>query len=147
MYDPWPVGWIYTDDVYVDYLNGGYFLCSPMHPGIQLSIGVESGMDPQVGAYAMLSPQYGRYGYRGGRIRDDRFRDHFGREHMFRIHSPYVVGGYSRFRYGGVQFGMYDPWPAGWSYTDDVYVDSEDGGYYLHSPMHPNDRVAVRVVI
>ncbi|MGO9273752.1 MAG: hypothetical protein ACLQOO_26525 [Terriglobia bacterium] len=69
----------------------------------------------------MLSPQRGRYGYRGGRIRDDRFRAHFGREHMFRINSAYTAGGYSRFRYGGVQFGMYDPWPAGWSYTIHVH--------------------------
>ncbi len=38
--DPWPVGWLYTDDVYVDYLNGGYFLCDPYHPGVYISINI-----------------------------------------------------------------------------------------------------------
>jgi hypothetical protein len=36
--DPWPAGWLYTDNVYVDYLNGGYFLCDPYHPGVYISI-------------------------------------------------------------------------------------------------------------
>ncbi|HMD98458.1 MAG TPA: hypothetical protein VKM93_14135 [Terriglobia bacterium] len=148
MYDPWPVGWSYNDDVYVDYAGDGYYLYSPMHPGIQISLGVELGADPQGGAYAYAtwSPQHGRYGYRGGRIRDDRFRSHFGREHMFRINRAYRAGGYSGFRYGGVRFAMYDPWPEGWNDTDDVYVDYADGGYYLYSPTHPDDRLALRVV-
>ena len=38
--DPWPVGWLYTDDVYVDYINGGYFLCNPVHPGVYISISI-----------------------------------------------------------------------------------------------------------
>ena len=38
--NPWPVGWLYTDSVYVAYLNGGYFLCDPVHPGVYLSINV-----------------------------------------------------------------------------------------------------------
>ena len=38
--DPWPVAWLYTDDVYVDYLNGGYFLCDPVHPGVYISINI-----------------------------------------------------------------------------------------------------------
>ena len=38
--NPWPVGWLYTDPVYVAYLNGGYFLCDPIHPGVFLSINV-----------------------------------------------------------------------------------------------------------
>lgn len=37
---PWPVGWAYTDVVYVDYVGGGYYLLSPVHPGVQLSINV-----------------------------------------------------------------------------------------------------------
>jgi hypothetical protein len=37
---PWPVAWLYTDDVYVDYLNGGYFLCNPVHPGVYISINI-----------------------------------------------------------------------------------------------------------
>jgi hypothetical protein len=38
--DPWPVGWLYTDNVYVDYINSGYFLCDPVHPGVYISINI-----------------------------------------------------------------------------------------------------------
>jgi hypothetical protein len=38
--NPWPVGWLYTDSVYVAYLNGGYFLCNPVHPGVTISINI-----------------------------------------------------------------------------------------------------------
>jgi hemolysin activation/secretion protein len=38
--NPWPVGWLYTDAVYVAYLNGGYFLCNPFHPGVYISINI-----------------------------------------------------------------------------------------------------------
>lgn len=37
---PWPVGWAYTDVVYVDYIDGEYFLLSPVHPGVQIAINV-----------------------------------------------------------------------------------------------------------
>jgi hypothetical protein len=37
---PWPVDWAYTDVVYVDYIDGEYFLLSPVHPGIQIAINV-----------------------------------------------------------------------------------------------------------
>jgi hypothetical protein len=37
---PWPTGWAYTDVVYVDFIGGGYYLLSPVHPGIQISINV-----------------------------------------------------------------------------------------------------------
>jgi hypothetical protein len=29
-----------------------------------------------------------------------------------------MVAGYPHFQYGGYWFGFYDPWPAGWYYTD-----------------------------
>jgi hypothetical protein len=95
----------------------------------------------------MISRQSGRYGNRGGRIPENRFRENFGRGHMFRIDRPYVVGGYSRFQYGGFWFGMYDPWPAGWYYTDDVYVDFYDGQYFLYNRMHPGARLVINVVL
>jgi hypothetical protein len=38
--NPWPVGWLYTDAVYVAYLNGGYFLCNPFHPGVYISVNI-----------------------------------------------------------------------------------------------------------
>jgi hypothetical protein len=81
------------------------------------------------------------------RIPDDRFRSNFGREHYFRIGSPVMVGGYSRFQYGGFWFGFVQPWPSAWYYTDDVYVDYIDGGYYLMNPEYPSDRISISVVI
>ena len=82
-----------------------------------------------------------------GRIPDDRFRSNFGREHRFRIGSPRMVGGYSRFQYGGFWFGFVDPWPENWYYSDDVYIDFMDGGYYLYNPYYPGVRIAICVVI
>jgi hypothetical protein len=82
-----------------------------------------------------------------GRIPDDRFRANFGRDHNFRIGSPVMVGGYSRFQYGGFWFGFVEPWPSGWYYTDDVYIDYVDGGYYMFNPYYPGARVSISVVI
>jgi cell wall-associated NlpC family hydrolase len=81
------------------------------------------------------------------RIPDDRFRANFGHEHVFVISQPVMVGGYSRFQYGGFWFGFVQPWPVGWYYTDDVYVDYVDGGYYLYNPYYPDARVSISVVL
>jgi hypothetical protein len=83
----------------------------------------------------------------GSRIPDERFRSNFGREHSFRIGQPTMVGGYSRFQYGGYWFGFVQPWPDGWYYTDDVYVDYIDGSYYLCNPDYPGAQVAISVVL
>src|SRR5580700_10309011 len=66
-----------------------------------------------------------------GRIPDDRFRASFGRGHTFHVSRSDFDGGSRRFRYGGFWFAMADPWPEGWLYTDSVYVDYMDGGYFL----------------
>jgi outer membrane biosynthesis protein TonB len=34
--DPWPSNWLYTQDVYVIEINGVYYLCNPMYPGVNL---------------------------------------------------------------------------------------------------------------
>jgi outer membrane biosynthesis protein TonB len=81
------------------------------------------------------------------RIPDDRFRASFGREHSFRIDSPRIVDGYSRFQYSGFWFGFVQPWPDDWYYTDDVYVDFVDGGYYLYNPSYPDVRIEISVVL
>jgi hypothetical protein len=39
-YDPWPSDWGYSDDVYVDYIDGQYYLIDPEHPGPRLMINV-----------------------------------------------------------------------------------------------------------
>ncbi|MGA2427065.1 MAG: cell envelope integrity protein TolA [Candidatus Acidiferrum sp.] len=82
-----------------------------------------------------------------GRISDARFRSNFGREHEFHVGNPVLVGGYSRFQYGGYWFGFVEPWPVGWYYTDDVYIDYVDGGYYMYNPYYPDTRFALTVVI
>lgn len=80
------------------------------------------------------------------RIPDDRFRANFGREHVFVINRPVIVEGAPRFQYGGYWFGFGQPWPAGWAYTDNVYVDFVDGGYYLYNPVHPGIRIVINVI-
>jgi hypothetical protein len=82
-----------------------------------------------------------------GRISDDRFRSNFGSNHHFRIGSPVLVGGYSRFQYGGYWFGFTEPWPSDWYYTDDVYVDYVDGAYYMYNPYYPGARFSITVVL
>jgi len=80
-----------------------------------------------------------------GRIPEDHFRANFGREHVFVINRPVIVEGHPRFQYGGYWFGFAEPWPVGWYYTDNVYVDYIDGGYYLYNPVHPGFRIVVNV--
>jgi hypothetical protein len=96
---------------------------------------------------ATVSVQSGRYAGTGRRIPDDRFRASFGSAHYFQISTPFVIGGYSRFNYGGFAFGLYQPWPYGWYYTDDVYVDYLDGNYYLYDRVHPGARIQINVVL
>ncbi len=40
MVDPWPVGWAYTDLVYVDFIDGVYYLIDPVHPGVRIVVNV-----------------------------------------------------------------------------------------------------------
>ncbi|MGB9468695.1 MAG: hypothetical protein WBQ59_05040, partial [Candidatus Acidiferrum sp.] len=82
-----------------------------------------------------------------GRIPDERFRSNFGRGHEFRMGNPVIVSGYSRFQYGGYWFGYVQPWPAGWFYTDQFYIDYVDGGYYMYNPYYPGARFAITVII
>lgn len=36
--DPWPADWAYTDDCYVDYIDGDYFLFDMLHPGMRIAL-------------------------------------------------------------------------------------------------------------
>ena len=36
--DAWPVGWAYTDECYVEYIDGDYFLFDLLHPGVQVAL-------------------------------------------------------------------------------------------------------------
>jgi len=39
--DTWPREWAYTDDFYIDYIDGQYYLIDLTHPGVQLLLVVE----------------------------------------------------------------------------------------------------------
>jgi hypothetical protein len=34
----WPAGWAYTDDCYIDFIDGQYFLIDLAHPGVQIAL-------------------------------------------------------------------------------------------------------------
>ena len=36
--DAWPAGWAYTDDCYIDYIDGEYFLFDLLHPGVRIEL-------------------------------------------------------------------------------------------------------------
>jgi len=38
--DPWPVAWGYSDDVYVVYTDGGYYMYDNFHPGLRISLNI-----------------------------------------------------------------------------------------------------------
>ena len=82
---------------------------------------------------------------KGGHIPDDKFRASFGRSHPFHPSRPVIVNNQPTFSYGGYSFVMVDPWPAGWAYTDDCYVDYIDGEYFLFDLLHPGVRIALFV--
>jgi hypothetical protein len=85
--------------------------------------------------------------HRGGRIPDEQFRSHFGRQHTFAVSRPTVEGGQPRFQYGGYAFEIISAWPSGWSYSDECYVDYINGQYLLFDLAHPGVSVAVVVVM
>src|SRR6202035_1551438 len=68
---------------------------------------------------------------KSARIPDDKFRATLGRQHTFAIGHPQIAGGQPSFQYSGYSFEIVDPWPVGWAYTDNVYVDYIDGEYYI----------------
>jgi hypothetical protein len=80
-------------------------------------------------------------------IPDDKFRQHFGREHVVVINRPVIVEGRPRFQTGGYWFEIVDPWPSEWLYTDQVYVDYIDGEYFLFDVAHPGVRIALFVTL
>ena len=80
------------------------------------------------------------------RITDEHFRAHFGRDNHFAVRHVEIVGCRPHFAYGGYNFEIAQPWPAGWAYTDDCYIDDVDGQYFLFNLRHPGVRVAVTVL-
>ena len=82
-----------------------------------------------------------------GRIPDDKFRAHFGREHTFHVGHPVIVEGRPRFSYGGYSFMIAQPWPTGWGYDDNVYVVDVNGVYYLVDLAHPGAQLELSIIL
>jgi len=38
--DPWPSNWLYTQNVFVVDIDGVYYLCNPMYPGVNVALSV-----------------------------------------------------------------------------------------------------------
>jgi len=38
--EPWPAGWMLTDDCYIDYIDGEYVLIDLAHPGMQITLSI-----------------------------------------------------------------------------------------------------------
>lgn len=83
----------------------------------------------------------------GGRIPDDRYRAHFGREHHFHVGHPQIVEGRPHFEYSGYSFMIVQAWPADWGYDDDVYIVDDDGVYYLCDLAHPGVQLELNVIL
>lgn len=86
-----------------------------------------------------------------GRIPDNDFKAHFGRDHHFAVRqvitTTRIVPNQTQFVYGGYSFIFLDPWPADWSPDDDCYIDYEGDEYYLIDLNHPGMQIALSVVI
>lgn len=80
-----------------------------------------------------------------GSIPEARFRSSFGRGHTFHVNRGEFANGPGRFQYGGYWFNTVDAWPVGWLYTDDVYVDYLNGGYFLCDPIHPGVYISINI--
>ena len=76
-------------------------------------------------------------------IPEEHFRANFGKQHTFYVNRRMYES--RRFQYGGFWFGFIDPWPSFWLYSDPVYVDFIDDGYFLCNPYHTSVCIAVVV--
>jgi hypothetical protein len=92
-----------------------------------------------------------RGGYGGYRIPQDRFKLHFGSQHIFFIGTrPVMYLGYPRFEYSGFSFLLVDPWPEYWAENwydvDNVHIEYDDG-YYLCNDSYPQVKMAIAIVL
>ena len=119
-----------TTTVYVEYIDGVYYMFNLRHPGFRISLNMFGD---------------GNYGNHYGRIANVSYRAHFGHDHWFHMGRPEMIGGYNRFHYGGYWFGFNEEWPVGWDYNDDCYVEYIDGGYYMYNLRHPGFHLTLRL--
>jgi len=86
---------------------------------------------------------------KNARIPDKDLKAHFGQSHKFAVKQVIttrtIIPNQTRFVYTGYTFVFVDPWPMGWGFDDDCYIDYVDGGYYIFNPMHPGMRVTLMI--
>jgi outer membrane biosynthesis protein TonB len=80
-----------------------------------------------------------------GSISEAKFHSSFGSSHTFHVNRSEFANGSGRFQYGGYWFNVIDPWPVAWLYTDNVYVDYLNGGYFLCDPVHPGVFISINI--
>ncbi len=80
-----------------------------------------------------------------GSIPEARFHASFGSGHTFHVNRSEFANGSGRFQYGGYWFNALNPWPVGWLYSDAVYVDYLNGGYFLCDPIHPGVYISINI--
>jgi hypothetical protein len=82
-------------------------------------------------------------------IPDPKLKANFGKQHTFTVNrvitTTTVVPNQTQFVIAGYTFIFLDPWPPGWLFTDDCYVDFVDDEYFLFDVLHPGVRVALFV--
>jgi hypothetical protein len=90
-------------------------------------------------------PHYDHH-YDGRRFDREYEHERFGYRHRFHVYWEHYGGGL-RFQFGGVYF-WYQEWPAGWLYTDEVFVDWDEelGCYVLYNPARPNFVFQIQVL-
>jgi hypothetical protein len=88
------------------------------------------------------SPQHA---VRHERISDEKFRASFGSGHTFHVSRSDFNGASRRFQYGGFSWSLVNPWPTGWLYTDSLYVDYVNEGYFLCAPVHPGVYLSLNI--
>lgn len=84
-----------------------------------------------------------------GRIADNDYKAHFGHDHHFAVRqfvtTTTIVPNQTQFVYSGYTFIFLDPWPPEWAWTDDCYIDYEDGEYVLIDLNHPGMTIALEI--
>jgi hypothetical protein len=82
---------------------------------------------------------------RHARISDEKFRASFGSGHTFHVSRSDFNSATRGFQYGGFSWTLTNPWPVGWLYTDSVYVDFVNDGYFLCAPTHPGVYLSLNI--
>jgi hypothetical protein len=118
----------------------------PQQPQIQPAKRVQQAGPGRSPVRAQQSQPAGRarVGKEHGGISNDHCAARFGSEYRFYVNRRDYD--HRRLRYGGYAFGFIDPWPIGWGYSDDVFVEYADGGYYMHDRVQPGVRIAVDIL-